>query len=107
MEKAKTAAAAWALAASLALTASTAAAASNASGVNIIYPPRLPGGFDDPGDLPPPPQVAAHEHAVVVRFFLPSREFIARERRRAIVRRAFGHRYLGFKKVYSGPRYPF
>ncbi|HEY7748007.1 MAG TPA: hypothetical protein VH933_04965 [Aestuariivirgaceae bacterium] len=23
------------------------------------------------------------------------------------LRRAFGHRYLGFKKVYSGPRYPF
>jgi hypothetical protein len=23
------------------------------------------------------------------------------------LRRAFGHRYLGFIKVYSGPRYPF
>jgi hypothetical protein len=107
MNKARPAVVVWAFTAGLALAASTATAASSASGVNIIYPPKLPAGFDDPGDLPPPPEVAAHEHAVEVRFFLPSPEFIIRERRRAIVRRAFGHRYLGFKKVYSGPRYPF
>jgi hypothetical protein len=29
------------------------------------------------------------------------------DRRLITLRRAFGHRYLGFKKVYSGPRYPF
>lgn len=28
-------------------------------------------------------------------------------RRLEQLRRAFGHRYLGFIKVYSGPRYPF
>ena len=91
-----------ALAAGLSLTAPVAFAA---SGVNIIYPPKLPAAFDAPDD--PAPAVAAHEHAVQVRFFMPTRAFILRERRREAIRRAFGHRYLGFKKVYSGPRYPF
>lgn len=76
----------------------------SASGVNIIYPPKLEVTREEPAEIP---AVAAHQHPVVVKVIIPARHFRRYNYRRKLIHRALGHRYLGFTKVYSGPRYPF
>lgn len=75
-----------------------------AGGVNIIYPPKLAADFDRPAD-----KIKAddHIHKSEVKTTIQIRLIDRSGRRREAIRRAFGHRYLGFVKVYSGPRYPF
>lgn len=76
-------------------------APSQAGGVNIIYPPKLASSFDRPGNK------ANHSHKTDVKVAVQVRLVERRDRRRRYIRRSLGHRYLGFVKVYSGPRYPF
>ena len=75
-----------------------------AKGVNIIYPPKLTARIDKT-DVKPAHTTQTRQ--VIVRVVVPSRRIYRRNLRRIAIHRALGHRYLRFKKVYSGPRYPF
>ena len=76
----------------------------NAGGVIIFYPPKLASNFDRPGDNT---KAADHSHKTDVKVAVQVRLVERRDRRRRYIQRSLGHRYLGFVKVYSGPRYPY
>ncbi len=76
-----------------------------ASGVNIIYPPKLEQPAGQPAKRAMQPIVKDRGPEVTV--IVIDRSFFHRRERKRAIRRAFGHRYLGFTKMYSGPRYPF
>lgn len=85
-----------------AVSVSVAAMPSHAEGVNIIYPPKLASAFDRPADK----QIVSGPKSVV-NVAVTVNAVHRHDYRREAIRRAFGHRYLGFIKMYSGPRYPF
>lgn len=104
MKTLKTAALSAMCAGAVMLWAASAGAADNA-GVNIIYPPRLASAFDKADDMPAKPEV---QPIVNVKIILASdqRAFDIIHRRN-FINRALYQRYLGFKRVYKGRRYPF
>ncbi|HYN00201.1 MAG TPA: hypothetical protein VET25_10675 [Aestuariivirgaceae bacterium] len=93
--------------ASLALALSAAPSASNSTegivvespvaGVTVVTVTTTE--VNDDKLIEPAPAVVVTNNIIVV--------VASPDRRLEQLRRAFGHRYLGFIKVYSGPRYPF
>ena len=91
----------------------------------IAGPAQANGSFDNHPDVRlfhptplPPPSDEAHPPVVVYEVFQTVlvdalaldrgyRLALAHELRKDAIRRAFGHRYVGFVKMYRGPRYPF
>jgi len=94
--------------ASLALVLSAAASPASNSTQGIIIESPIAGvavvtvsttEVNDDQLVEPAPAVVVTNNIIVV--------VASPNRRLEQLRRAFGHRYLGFIKVYSGPRYPF
>ena len=74
------------------------------AGVNIIYPPKLASDFDKSDEEPVRTTRTEVKVNVTVR---PSYRQFWRERRRWYTERALFQNYVGFRKQYSGRRYPF